>query len=94
MICAIISRFRSLSYQYTPSRFSIGEFTREMPTQTNAREPVKFFRRVCPALFLSAQFVRFWTVLSDPEHPIRNGRWRAAADYKVFIRANNQQSYR
>jgi len=41
-----------------------------MPAQTNAREPVKSFRRVCPALFLLAQSVRFWTLLSDPEHPI------------------------
>src|SRR5215831_17586137 len=44
MICAIIIASRSLSYQYTLSRFSIGEFTTEMPTQTNAREPVKSFR--------------------------------------------------
>jgi hypothetical protein len=43
----------------------------EMPAQTNAREPVKSFRRVARLCFYRHNPFRFWTVLSDPEHPNR-----------------------
>jgi hypothetical protein len=42
-----------------------------MPAQTNAREPVKSFRRVARRCFYRHNPFKFWTVLSDPEHPIR-----------------------
>jgi hypothetical protein len=43
----------------------------EMPAQTNVREPVKSFRRVARLCFYRHNPFRFWTVLSDPEHPNR-----------------------
>jgi hypothetical protein len=51
--------------------FQSGNLLGKCRAQTNAREPVKSFRRVARLCFYRHNPFKFWTVLSDPEHPIR-----------------------
>ena len=71
-----LRRYQSLAdFFRTNTRFRAfqsGEFSREMPAQTNAREPVKSFHRVCPALFLSAQSVIFLDTFVRSRTPDRS----------------------
>ena len=71
MICAIINRF---PISFVPIHafvlFNRGIYYGNADTNERARAS-KSFRRVCPAVFLSARSVRFWTVLSNPETPDR-----------------------